>query len=679
MKKLVTASIIPIFLCALAQCSQGSLLLIDTGNNDPYNYHTLMENLRSLGIKTTFKHFYELKPIDIDNYDAIWMVVDASFYAATHRDLTEFQTINNPVLKHVNELLEALSKQKNKSIGLILPVCSSPVLIRSITEQLCNKLSVIDRSTTEKNKFFAVLNHLLQSDGKKSYRYATALLPTRENSFNKEKLVIGKNGDDILQVLPNNISIQPELAPLLPLAMHIRNKTTGNNFFITTINILNNVEIQEPICLTPMQQMLRTQLSDAIKNTLAQAIEFSHLAMQKNETFSSIIKPTKKEILAERNQALPAHSWLKEPVVCGWMELEPYYGKEAQAIKDIEDAGINLMWFELNPEWYLADNALRKEQKEKFLKQIADFTFALKKHQEKTGKPLPRFFVGTDITSNFAHTQPTDPARDFYGFTYENIPNPLDYEQFWKPELLTVFDRFVDEWEKNIGNGIPLSGVFLDMEMYHAQKQTGQFHSTMDFSTTAWNTFALKKNDPKIKDLNSINERVSYLQKNNLMPEYFEQLRNRAVQIGKDIKLHIKKRLPDAHIALYNINLPHSWFYQGFSKGLSSAEEPIIYATFNSEFLKHYPQLAKQDIHLVHMPVMLLSKFQNVHDFELISDIVKDHDGIWYNRFSRISQSRAKKDWGWDWALETTRLDTEIIVKNCAKQMQKMHENNSTK
>lgn len=107
------------------------------------------------------------------------------------------------------------------------------------------------------------------------------------------------------------------------------------------------------------------------------------------------------------------------------------------------------------------------------------------------------------------------------------------------------------------------------------------------------------------------------------------------------------------------MNLPHSWFYQGFLAGLSSKEDPVIMATFNTEFYKHTKWLEEQHIYLQHLPVIMLSKLKKYSDFSLIKQLTQENDGVWFNRISRLEEPRDPRLWRWDYGLEVSPLATK--------------------
>jgi hypothetical protein len=263
-----------------------------------------------------------------------------------------------------------------------------------------------------------------------------------------------------------------------------------------------------------------------------------------------------------------------------------------------------------------------------------------------------------EITTNFKTQAVAASMKDIFAKDYTKIPSPLDFENLWKPELLDMFDQFYNEWQASFGNGLTIDGIFIDLEMYHAQEQEASYPALCDFSDNAWHIYLNSIFcDIKIKD---IKKRTKYLYNTNKFDEYFNILENEARKIGEKIREHIKAKLPNGVIGVYMQTLPNSWFYNGILSGLSTKTEPIILATFNNQFFMHYDTIAENNIYALHMPVMLLSQFEKVNDFKEIDELKKSHDGIWFNRFSWLSCPYDKNKW---WAVEASPLNANIITK----------------
>ena len=84
------------------------------------------------------------------------------------------------------------------------------------------------------------------------------------------------------------------------------------------------------------------------------------------------------------------------------------------------------------------------------------------------------------------------------------------------------------------------------------------------------------------------------------------------------------------------MTLPSSWFYRGIMAGLSSKEEPLILATFNTDFYSHHQWLVRNDLHFIHGAPILLSKLQAQEKFCIVPELLKYHYFAWYLRPSRM-------------------------------------------
>ena len=275
--------------------------------------------------------------------------------------------------------------------------------------------------------------------------------------------------------------------------------------------------------------------------------------------------------------------------------------------------------------------------------------------------------VNFDITTNFKNATIVNTAYDFYGKEHTSVPAPLDYKNLWLPELIAPFDAFVELWARNLGNEIPLIGIFLDLQMYHAQDKDDAtlYNNLLDFSDHSWHIYCLDNNNETLYQVNNANDRIKYLCENNKIEEYFACLQKAAYQLGKMIREHLHTRIPNLHIGVYQgAGLPEDWFHLGFLAGLSTPKNPIILATFNNNAYSHMEYLCDNGIYCFHIPSMLMSKFQEEADFELIQERRKYHDGIWFSRFSHIVKDLVKDtDW---WRLEASLLPKDVIINQLA-------------
>lgn len=367
----------------------------------------------------------------------------------------------------------------------------------------------------------------------------------------------------------------------------------------------------------------------------------------------------------------------------------------------IYDSGINIAWFEFGPEGYLSK--LSKADPNLIVGNIKRMYGQMKKvfdeknnfkDNEKSGlfmpkRQLPKFFIGTNITTNYRSNPVNATTKDFFGKEYTKVPCPLDFDNFWKPELIDVFDSLIqklsgkDESGKNNetlennevleknetlknNENIKIDGILLDFEMYHAQDQASDYTDYMDFSDYTWQLYAKKAKNNALLEYKTVEERTKYLAKNKLFNDYFNFLISEARSIGMKIKKFFNQKLPNAIIAAYAPTLPSSWFYRGMLAGLSSEKEPVLFLTFGTDFYSHADWLEKQGIYLIHGSVILLSKFEKSEDTKLINDMLKYQNFVWLNRISRMVHPVDKRSGQW-WELEVSKMPTEDLAKEIRK------------
>jgi hypothetical protein len=413
------------------------------------------------------------------------------------------------------------------------------------------------------------------------------------------------------------------------------------------------------------------------------------------------IKANKLRAEQEVNQHAPDYRWIAEgDCSAGWLAPDDYHlsGEKFEGVPEetriklkkkalqdgvafLYDADINLLWFEINTENFLSKLARTPEKEAVLRQQIQPIVDELVEQARTNKKPLPKIFIGTDITSNFRRTLPEQTVVDLFGTTYTKIPSPLERTSYWKQELLDVFDVFCDLFATTL----PIDGIFLDFEMYHAQDQAGGYDDYMDFSDTSWHIFCTHmhnkiqtENQPKDRctDLVSTEERVNYLYENKLFTTYFKCQEHEARAIGTLIKDHLRSRLPNLMIGAYATTLPGSWFYRGMFAGLSDKQHPLILATFNMDAYSHRAWMNKQGIYYLHGVPLLLSKLATPDDVSLVNYFTNYHSFIWFSRPSRIVYDfeKHKDDW---WSVEVSKLDRDIQV-NMIKKARKTVRNDTT-
>ena len=638
-----------------------SLLLIDTGMNDQYIYNDMLTMLQAGGLTTDYKQLHQVKIDNLDAYNALMIAIDPLFLSA----LLKKGNKQHPLVTSFKALMDQIKTMHNKTICFLLPPNNNKMAVTHYFNHLLQKTLAITHDKKQLANLAKFIAYLSDSDMNRSSNYDSALFDDQQKSPLTFLPIKHKDSSTMTSAtLPFNSNE--------PLALYLFGETNNNHYFISKTSLLNCTGLKENFVYNPMNKKLREKKLKQIFTTLtmiAQTVQLNTLCqcfdMNQSLPYQFTHQYEKQQFTTAHDQIKLYGSAIKklfkdDKIIMGWADLNTYRNKEHQAALTIIQSGINLLWFELNPECYLSKRGVSKNKQRECLALISRFTQALMQEARKQGKKPPYMVMGTDITTNFRKTPVHIPARDIFGRTYSKIPAPLDFEQFWLPELIEVFDSFVNHWH-TIGNGIPLAGIFLDLEMYHAQDQTAQYNNFMDFSDNALNAYSQSNNNPTPHHTDAF---IRHLIDNDKLKDYYTVLQHHAYLLGKKIRSYIKQKMPDALIGVYNIAPPNNWFYKGFLAGLGTKNDPIVLATFNFNFYKHYPWFAKHNIYAFHLPVLLLSKIKTTHDFQKIKPLAATNDGIWLNKISRLEESRNPKEWSYDFRVEVTPLPTKTFTKH---------------
>lgn len=633
-----------------------SVLLLDTEEHSPYlssKEHKAQVLLQAAGFIPDYYSLYSCQNIDYSKYQAVFIILDTQF----------IQNIEHPLVQSTLARVVAFAQQENKLIGIFTPAGTTSARAYN---NLNNFLPSLFPTwyTNHRALVESFLKVSLAPDNYKSWFYDTNLLEARE-----AKPQFLQALEQIRQELqPASILDQcialPQLAAscfaqqLAPLGIMGYDSITKNYLFITSASFLTCTQAQENLLITPLDQELRKDLYTTMMHLLA---EVQTKYTQKNLRAQYTTLP----IVSDNQLILPKklpYSWAPNGIYCGWLELQALVKTEETvktAIQAIYTAKLNMLWLQIRPELYISRRALWAFKKEELFAHIAQFTQALQEFKP-ANQAIPKIFIGLELTGNYMQQIPMHSVIDIYGVNYPNIPCPLDYEHFWKSEVIDVLEQFIDQWP-TISNNLPIGGFMFDLQMYHAQDQACLYNSFMDFSDHSWQLFT---NAIQREDLTALTlqERIPYLYDHALFDTYFSVLKDQAYALGQILKNAIKTKLPESILAVYTPTLLDSWFYRGLLSGLSSPQEPIILATFNTDYYSHLSQLQAQNIYAYHLSVLLLSKLRSQESFALIPQLQQAHDGIWYNRFSRLVQSRDPKDRTWDYGLEVTPLDTQTVT-----------------
>ena len=668
---------------------QPSLLIIDTEGHQAYYNRTLISLAQSVGFTVTYQTLYEfLEKEKSVSFDATFFLFGLTMIQHMHSD------IGSKLLKTIQKF----NTQTGKTVGLFLPGSNkySPELL-AWALQLTHSLRMFTQKNDNSLKCIAqsFLHYLLQPDILHGLMHGTTLINPKSTSF---PLISDSQGTEFTQrvdLYTNEIiaTVLPQNSKTLPKGLYIKNTETNNRYFITKTSEFSVADIAENFFRVPIHAAQRTMQLQAAQQTLWELYQACingamPIAQPPRPELPTTLtteykERTKKEAEAHINATFKKNNrlnWIaQEGITAAWEAPSDYFLHEDSTIhtlsnNDIEkanqlkaealckgiqllfDADINLVWFEFNSELFFSSRGKYKNKKAEFIAQVTLIATEFKKIYRN--KKLPKIFIGTDITTNFGVELPKNTVSDVFGTHYSKIPSPLDITHFWKPELMDAFDAYVNA----IGSILPIDGLFLDFEMYHAPEQAGSYTELMDFSDSTWNVYRSK--NPTIPPLKSAHLRVDYLKNNALFANYFTTLENAAMHLGKTIKNHVRKRVPNILIAAYAQTLPSSWFYRGIMAGLSSAQEPLILTTFNVDFYSHYHWLQEHNIHLVHGAPILLSKLDTPESFGLIDELLQSHYFVWLSRPSRMVYNNKKNQW---WSAEACELDTKTLANGINK------------
>ncbi len=722
-----------------------TLLVLDTAGRPRYNYRNLLLMARSVGFEPHYKSLYDfLENSEIQSYDIIFFMISNELLKNIHHALSQ----------KIFTAVENFSAAKDKNLGIFFPGTNncSPALLKLAT-QITQRLAPTENSEQNPSSFAQslkswftksasspaivrpFLEHLLQPDAAVGFAFGTTLLNKKETINKKQARSLDKQNKRRIKLahfcalpgantalLPCYSSWQPAITNFFPAGLVIKNNNRNTLYLISKSSLFTFADIEENFFYCPQNSKELTQLLEVAQQVLwefKQACSARQLGYAQAYTAApqlphklspAFIQQQTKQAhkqLAKRIKAKNPYAWIvNEGISCGWLSLGDYALSEMdlkqysalkqatlknqalqQGIRFLYDAKINLAWFEVNPEAFLSER-IRSPETEKKLRALIDpIIQEMQAHHQSTGKPMPKVFIGVELTGNFGKTPPPHAVIDLFGAAYPNIPSPLDVPEFWQKELLAVFDTFCDLF----GTTIPIAGIFIDFEMYHAVKQAGLYTDTMDFSDPAWHAYCthLKKTaspDPshtpdiqaqtiaapskkypeeramQPKNITNPAERIAYLLEHKQLAPYFQALENAATSLGQTIKNHLRARIPGLIIGAYAPTIPNSWFYRGMLRGLSVPAEPIILATFNTDGSSHYDWLEKQGVYTLNGTALLLSKFKTPHDFTLIDHALKTNSFVWFNKASRIVYDKKKHEKSW-WAIEASYLDQDALAQ----------------
>lgn len=658
------------------------IALFDTQRNCRYVYQPFIDLAKTLNITVDYYSVGNILDSNLKRFPVA--IYDGAFFILC----TEFlKTIrSSPASKKILSLMKDYSKLQDKVIGLMLPPLNprqpnallsiSPILEKAGIQVQRSTITFKDHKASNPRAcsfFFNASNQFLKFPAeRRSISYHTALKLPQQNSMLPFRQKF-ETTHAPFAVLPIKQNYPSEIKGTFPHGMYIYNPKHKNHIVLSSSSLLSFAGISENFQLYPLNVSIRTGLQDAFHETLW---ELSLLFKTKKDVKPGI--PVK-QILNETKPTLPLsakklqafsetlgrHETQNEKTA--WMEIKIFEEdnqkpevkkQQKQLISFILDSKLDSLWLSISPNIYYSPIAGEQSRKEIFLSSLSKFTKQLQKSARAQNVAPPTILIGFEIANNLSPKHMTENvAYDLYGNKYEDVPQPLD-KSFWNNEVKKSLSAFLDDWKnKNVSHGIKIEGVVLDLEMY-GRKTTAAFLPTMGFEKTTAEHFPFIP-----KDVAQDSKKLSkYLIDNKLTKQYFHVLEAEAKKLGNELRIFINDKIPNATVGCYAPNISTDWFYKGIYKGLSKPEKPIYLLTFNAEFYAHKKWLESHSIQAKHASVLMLSKIRNKNDFSWVDYVLQRHDGIWFNRFSRMAEPY-HKDWS---TLEQTSLpmkDRQIFAE----------------
>lgn len=605
-----------------------------------------------------------IKTINLDQYDGI-------FFAITPEFLKKMAV--SPASKKILMLMKKFSQYPHKLTGLLFPSMRlahpAPMLAMA---PLFECVGITPKPST----FFKLTNQILQLPLEyRGMNYNTTLnLPKIAINTFPEKQIFNKKIAPLALLPIKQKVFSPEIKNMFPFGIYWFNPKHQNHIIVGHTSLLSLTGISENFQLCPSDFKTRETVHEALNETMWEINQL--LTQKKKNTGINIKRITKHQSKNIQNAHLENgiqmhQECIRNPYKIAWMETVLFNPKNTTKNKEqmqrllvnfILDSGIDSLWLTINPQMYYSPIGKNKKETQSYLTELSLFTKQLSEKAKKLHKTPPSILIGYEITNNiYKPNLPQEHAHDLYGNTYPDIPRPLD-KIFWNNEIKKPLVEFLKDWKKpSISNGIKLSGVMLDLEMY-CRQSTGTFLSTMGFEPQTIKEFLNDTSSVRPErsrmDTNASSNMdqlafTNYMISKKISSQYFDYLEKESTKLGKNLRKFFMQQLPNSIIGCYAPNISVDWFYKGFYKGLSTKKHPIKLFTFNSEFNSYKPWLEQNDIHAQHYGVLMLSKLKDKHDFTRLNYVLKHHTGAWLNRFSRLVEPFDKAHWS---SLEQTPL-----------------------
>lgn len=640
---------------------QEKLVFIDTTDRESELYQPYIDIIKSVGLPVEYRSLDKL--MDGGTNSPLYLQSRALFFIFGNEFLRGLAT-GSPVSQKIIRILKTIGQEPDKFIGFIFPSFQTPKAVNLIKnfEQLFLPMGIkipdsisLTPNMSALDAFLYVTNmFLITPIETRPLRYHTMLAPPRDGVlFNTKDIEIASTlAGESLVLLPKYQEFSQIIKQMLPYGLSWFNPINKNHLFISNVTLFSSVGIRESCQVCPADGAVRQEMCRALQQMMWELVRQIHrnplpLGSCQHQlpvlvrSFGSSCAPKEKGDVCKS----------------GWLEIDVFEPKNKNREKDqklfidsIFQSNLDTLWLSFSPNMYYSPIARKKAQEQDLVASISLFTKKLQEGAKSYNKPLPRVMVGFEIVNNlYEPNLPKNCARDLYGNRYPDLPAPLHYD-FWHHEVKRPLALLVKQWKKpDVSNGVPLSGVVLDLEMY-CRKTSGTFLTTMGFEYSMFKQF-IRDQNLSCQPMPSA-EMINYFMNKHLSQKYFAFLERKAEGLGREFREFFTQQIPGCSLVCYTPTILVNWFYKGLFKGLSVPQKPLYLFTFNTEFNSYKSWFDKNNINVRHSSVLMLSKLQEKKDFAWASDILKHHDGVWLNRFSRFSEQKAN-DWA---ALERPAL-----------------------
>ncbi len=679
---------------------QNTLVLFDTGRNEQILYQAAIQAADNNGFNVTYFSLNNI--MDEQNLnkkfahtDTIFFIFDSSFLKNILLSKFKRNITRSPFVTKVLSFIRSFSQKPNKLIGFIFP----PFSIKRPTN-IVEDLSPIFKSLKQKNKSRKRTQKLAKKHAKsftlfsrmannffskpiisRPRAYHTTLNPPRLGTrfYSPEIYKILENKQATIKLLPEQHAHTTQkyhhaIQQTFPYGLYWFNDHHKNHVFISSTTIFSS-GIEENFNFVPISVKKRQNIYSAIDQVIHELKKItrkSHTKKHNNKLFAANKTSIDTSIDPSPSIGLPIKAAPNPLQKTAWMEITAFAppkklskrktkaqhkARQDKLVDYILEAKLDALWITFNPQSYYSPIAREKKKEQTFLKSISCFTKKLKKAAKRKKQAIPKILVGFEITNNiYSPNKPKDCAIDMYGLAYRDLPAPLS-KTFWHNEIKKPLARFVKKWsDPKISHGIPLSGVVIDLEMY-CRKTRGDFSHIMGFDPATIKKFTQKKltctPTEKLQKLltknymatKNIHDFTQQLMDKNLAGTYFMFLEQEAIKLGQTLRTCFTEHIPNSLIVCYAPTIYTNWFYKGLYKGLQTKDKPLYLFTFNTEFNAYQNWFEQNNIHAYHSSVLLLSKVQRAYDFTWVNHILKYHNGIWLNRFSRLIEDYEPTSW----------------------------------